>query len=247
MSTENKLPEWLQTELPEPRPVKTISWADGVFHVTDHPETYTSIIEAYDAVEKTDEATTFDESVNGHGGQLHHRAFFCDQEKGEKSARLLIAFTDEDHLDILQTVYNNWMELHEQYKQNQQNWVTAYNWLQHHPVFWHRLKNEKTYYWVTDDGLKSNSVFAGYNEETGKPQVLMEHGGHVEPEYTTFYHDLKLDTEAETFEEAYINLASLVNKFYNPDGTEKPDVPYEKSYLEKQLDKYAEELETKNT
>lgn len=240
MSAKNTLPEWLTAELPEPRPTVTISWSDGQFHVTGHPNPYPTIIEAYDTVKEADTAIIFDKSVNGHGGKLYHHIFFCKAEKGKKSARLLISFTDEKHLDILQSDYDEWMKRHQRYEKDPKSWVKAYNWLQHHPLFWHRMKNEKTYHWVTDDGLKSNSVFIW--KRNGKPEVHMEHGGHVETDYTTFYHDLKLDTRAKNFEKAYIKLAKLVNKFYNPDGTEKPNVPHKKSYLEKELDKYAETL-----
>jgi hypothetical protein len=51
-----------------------------------------------------------------------------------------------------------------------------------------------------------------------------------------------LDIYAQTFEEAVVLLAQKVDKFFDIDGTERPDVEYEKSEIEKTLEERVKDL-----
>ena len=42
------------------------------------------------------------------------------------------------------------------------------------------------------------------------------------------YHDYRLDVWADTFEQAFIELAAMVHKFFDHQGVERPDVPHVK-------------------
>ena len=58
-----------------------------------------------------------------------------------------------------------------------------------------------------------------------KTQIWLEFGeAYLDVDEDTnvqFIHDYNLDCSADTFEEAIIELANLVDKYYNDDGTEK--------------------------
>lgn len=58
-----------------------------------------------------------------------------------------------------------------------------------------------------------------------KTQIWLEFGeAYLDIDEDTnvqFIHDYNLDCGADTFEEAIIELANLVDKYYNDDGTEK--------------------------
>lgn len=231
------LPEWLQNELPPHEKRNVISYSDGLFRFSVSDQSFTNLIEAYDASRgnKGEYQTVLDESVNGHGGKLTGGMFFCDSEEGKNSSRLLISHTTEDTEDLLKFDYGIWLtKQNPKYLKNQNDAVEAYNWLQHHPIFWHRYTEEKTFDWETASGLKDLSTWV-YRHK-GKPNVSLEHGSHVPPNYKEFYHDPRLDVSARTFEKAYIKLAKKVNKFFAPDGTERPDVKYKKNKFEEQLD-----------
>jgi hypothetical protein len=59
---------------------------------------------------------------------------------------------------------------------------------------------------------------------------------HVEPGYHEHYNDYRLHVFGKTVEDAMIKFAAKVDQFYADDGTEIPDVQYEKSPFEKHVD-----------
>ncbi len=248
-----ELPEWLENELPAPKPVLRISYKNDVFVLIPNSDldseqqklvsrftdkTYPTIVEAYDDVNSKTVDVTFDSNVNSHGGKLRSSSFWCEPEKGERSARLLIGMTDKTRKSILKSDYSSFLEDHAEYEKDPTDWVLAYNWLTKHPAFWYKHKEEKSLDWSTDNGLKDVYVYVTRTKK-GKARVYMEHGSHVEPQYMRFYHDPRLDVVASSMEKAYVKLAKKVNKFFHPDGTEKENVKYKKNKLEKKLDSLA--------
>lgn len=232
------LPAWFLAELPEHTPTTTIFFKDGLFRFSTEKTTFSTIIEAYDygrSLENID--VILDPSVNNHGGRLRAGMFFGVKTKNSKFTRLLMSHTTHDTLQMLKYEYATWVQdTHPTWLKNQNDWVEAYNWLQKHPAFWYRNTKEKTFDWGQSEGLKTAWVYP-YRDQKKKIHVLMEHGAHVEPEYKSHYHDMRLDVRAKTVEKAYILLAKKVNKFFNPDGTERENVKYKKSHQEKHLDK----------
>jgi hypothetical protein len=154
--------------------------------------------------------------------------------------RLLLSGTDEDEYYLAKRHYLDFLELTRHYEKNPNNFVTAFHWLETHPAFWTRPDAESNY-WSTDNisrlwiGVTTNRV--------GETVIMLEHGGAVEPARTDTYHDLRLDVYAPTYEIAIIELAAKVHQFFNVDGSEKENVEYEKSELEKKLDKAFEEYD----
>lgn len=239
-----ELPAWFSAELPEPEPTVTITYKNKLFHLSTETTSFTTIIAAYDYARSLDNTgIIFDPSINKHGGKLSGEMFFCAREANTSTSRLLMAQTTQSRLQMLKYEYAVWTkETHPTWLKNQNDWVEAYNWLQHHPAFWYRNTEDKTFNWGMDEGLKSVWQFA-YRDKKKNSYVGMEHGTHVEPEYKYHYHDVRLDVTAKTFEKAYILLAKKVNKFFNPDGTERENVSYKKSRKEIHLYKLLQKAE----
>jgi hypothetical protein len=242
-----QLPNWLVAALPEHKPHSIISYADDAFHVSTSNDTFDSIETAYDWLRsETDFQVVFDDSVNGHGGKLTNGMFFGDLEErssGGEGGRLLMSYTSEDSLDFLKYDYRVWLdEINPAYEVNSENWLVAYNWLNHHPIFWKKATEEPSADWETDIGLDDVHVHVSMERS---PAVRLETGEHVEPHYTRRYWDVRLDSLGATFEEAYVVLAKKVNLFYAPDGAERENVQYEPSEYELRLKATVENLTEK--
>lgn len=238
------LPQWLKDNLPAIEEPYVLSYENGNVNVSYNNEivgTFSSIIEAYDAYDSST-SFRFDESLNNQGGSLYDGMFFCNAEDDQEHARLLMAVDDRLYFSILVDSFESFLDLHEEYEANPQDWVIAYKWLELHPAFWVKCgkdKDKNTWYWTTDN-IKSISYYVDRNENN-EAVVLMEAGGHTE-DLLYHYHDLRLDVRADSIESAYVKLAEKVNKFFNTDGTEKPNVEYEKSELELHLESLSREV-----
>jgi len=221
LSARTKLPEWLRAELPDHKPTQAVSYADGNFIVEGLDKVFSTVVEAYDEAEEDDtRQTVLDASLNGHGGELIAGSFFVDIKEGETSSRLLVGFTSESHEELLKHDYGIWLEKTlVEYEEDPADWVKSYNFLKFHPLFWYRAKDEKTFDWGTDEGF-NNLMHAVYTHED-ELVVRLEHGGHVETTYTSFYLDDRLTVRTKTFEEGYVALAANVHKYYAPDGMER--------------------------
>ena len=229
-----ELPKWLQEGLPSILPVWTIKWEpntckfvleDDTGHWVTEAETFAEIYDSYHREEQF--TLTADPSVKGHGVNGTAGSLLEEGPSGSyplNATRMFIFVTDESRLAILKQSYKTWLEdTHPTWMQNQEDWAVAYNWLQSHPIFWARTENKLTWNWETENGHASLWVSVSYGED-GCPVVMMEHGSHIAPEYTSHYHDMRLDVYARNFEEGYIEMAKLVHKFFDETGEERPEV-----------------------
>lgn len=239
------LPSWLAEQIPPPRPQLTIGRFTGENCVEvlnaqgDSFGEYPSVEEAYRAVKTDEVVVTFDESVNGFGGELHDDSFFV--EAGESGLlTFLSGLTDETMMENLQEEYLSWLELDQKWRQASQDWSVCYQWLNCHPIFWVKHVEGPSLFWHTASGLQTLWHDVGYDEDT--TVVMLEHGPHCEPHYLELSHDLRLDVYAPTFEEAFVKLAHLVDKFYDVDGTEREGVEYEPSEWEKEITRRIKEV-----
>ena len=70
------------------------------------------------------------------------------------------------------------------------------------------------------------------DEDDGRLRICLETGAHVDKVsdsvkiYQEHYHDYRLDVCADSFEQAFIQLAELLYKFFDNHGIERPDVEY---------------------
>ena len=94
------------------------------------------------------------------------------------------------------------------------DFYTAWRFLEEHKMFkgcfayelWMTVVKVNPYTNAIDDDDTKNT----------KVRIWLEHGGYDE-EYG-FVHDIDLDCGGDTFEEAIIELAKLVKKYYTDDG-----------------------------
>lgn len=246
------LPEWLQECLPpEDKPVYTIFWEGPVnggnaVVKTEEGEVwgeFATVPEAYDSVKTDTEADiVFDESIDGKGGRLDE-GMWTASKVVRGGMRALFSSTDDDKLALLKHSYKNWTDwAYPNWLENQDSIDGAYNYLSNHPVFWVRHDDEPTYHWETSSHTLA-IWHALMQDDKGGFVWALETGSHIEPDYVSHYHDLRLDVYAPTFEEALIELAKRVEKFFNPDGTAKKNVEYEKSDLELVLEERMAEYE----
>lgn len=152
---------------------------------------------------------------------------FIEECKGENSSRALFSYNAHGKQKCLENNYAYFLELNEKYVANPNSWSLAYQWVQHHPAFYHRNISIPDY-WVMDDGWDSVYVFVG-EDESGQTLVSLEHGSWMPSEdkngniysHTVSSHDYRLDVVASNFEEAYVAFAKKVYELYDITGEER--------------------------
>jgi len=227
--SESKLPEWLKKELPEPQLPSVISWTeeDGyiVFdEIHEETDNFETLEEAYDFTEnylKTE--VIFDESIpelnEENNNNFSRMLFGTPDDRG--NSRLLFSSPDKQKIEDLEEVYENFLNLAEKYYNNKNDFMTAYDFVDTHPAFWVKLlkDKEKTFLWETESHCIKIWSMPIKNDDN--MFWALETGMHIDPDYVEHYHDWRIDASGSTIEEAYINLAANIDKYYNLDGTEK--------------------------
>jgi hypothetical protein len=111
--------------------------------------------------------------------------------------------------------------------------------------------------WETSGHCGSLCVCPVLDEDTGAVAITVEAGGHVpdqerltasgtvvvEGAYLEHYRDSRLEVSASSYEEAIMELAGKVDRFFAPDGEPRPDVPYEKTAWEVELERRIRDLD----
>lgn len=225
-----QLPTWLQALLPEPRPVSLLSYheASGEFHLTSPDGTVTS---DPDVTRVAQGDYRIDPTVYSHFNAEPSGHFFVPQSTGHMA--LLSENSDQHRVEMLQEEYRDFLEAAHAYQANPESFYEAYRFLNLHPAFWTCQDAEvHPYFWNTDCGVRTFSQYVTLDEEGEGPpthRVMLEAGVHYGPAYRETYHDWRLDTEADTFEEAYVELARLVNTVYDWAGEDRPaeEIPEE--------------------
>lgn len=140
--------------------------------------------------------------------------------------------------------YYGFLRTAKSWMQHQDDVVLAYSFLQYHPAFWYRYTHANgSQSWVTDDGMKSLWTNPAYHE--GKLVVMLELGSAIPPQRVNHYREHRLDVWGTSFEDAYIQLAKKVHKFYSLDGEERKDVVHPLTAVEaKVLERLATAKET---
>lgn len=233
----SKLPSWLEPLVPEVSEPAVISYENETYVVNDpngNKTLFNNLEEAYDTSKSTNDVV-IDESVP------EYNDFFISVPcKDNNYNRVLFSFSDYDRLGVLENSYSIFLELAEKYHNNPSDFFLSYNFVTSHPAFWTRRDEEKTFDWNGD--YSQNVWMSPIKGEDGNIVWMLEAGSHIEPDYTSHYHDLRLDVYAPTVEDGYIQLAALVSKFFYDDGSAKENVEYEKSELEITLEERMKEL-----
>lgn len=97
---------------------------------------------------------------------------------------------------------------------------SAFDFLEKHPMF-NGMFQEDLYMSIVKVCPETNRIEPDTTKNT-KIQFWLEHGPYISATdnypYNRCSHDLDLDCEGDTFEDALINLANLVTKYYNSNG-----------------------------
>lgn len=151
-----------------------------------------------------------------------------DAEDIYENDEWLITMSDKEVFELKAMKYAHFLLLTEDYYNNPEDFFLSYRWVTNHPMFWSRHTAESTE-WKTN----YDEYWLEINRNSSQELVYMLEAG---PAYGTarveHSHDLRLDVYAPSFEEAFIKLAALVDKFYDLEGNHKPNVHYIPSELE---------------
>lgn len=247
---EVRLPGWIKDQLPKFKEPYHCSYQDGQYAVTtpkNETLLFPTLLEAYQNIPRgedfeLDEATVPEVIKAGGAGSL------ISVRDPERNAYILIfSNTDKDRVRLLESEYEYFLRTAEDYRTNPNSFPLAYTFIDTHPAFWFRRNSKKDYSWITNEHARRLWVVPSFKTQPNGDVVtetwMLEAGASVPPAYTSHYHDLRLDVYAPTLEEGYVQLAALVDKFFDDEGIEKENVEYEKSDLELLLEARFVELE----
>lgn len=223
--------------------VRTISYdaEKRVFRAEGFISDWPKIEDLYARIHEADEDVEFDNSVLEAPGITGAGGMIFVKTPGNKNSRVLVGKVDDRSLE--HNRYFHFLKLTKEWLIDTSNWVLAYQFIEYHPAFWYRVQPDRfDHRWDLESGHKSLWVCVTTNDD-GDPVVMMEHGCSIAPEHANHYHDLRLDVWAPNFEDAYVQMAQKIHKFFALDGEERPDVEYEKSKLELQLDEIFNEMD----
>jgi len=154
--------------------------------------------------------------------------------------KVMIGPLDNRGLDFAH--FYQWLKEARQWIENQDDFMAAYGFLEGHPAFWKRPRPEEyPNQWSTDEGVSTIWSSPSYRND-GSIVMMMETGAMKAPARQHRYHDLRLDTYEDTYELGIIATAKKVHQFFDLDGSERPDVDYEKSELELVLEERLAEM-----
>jgi hypothetical protein len=221
-----KLPDWIP--VPKSLPHRNIAYSpEKGIYVMETGDQYDSLVQAEQALTSRPQRYDifFDESLVEAKLGIH----FLGDRSCFVTARGagLINMTTGAREMLMKGHYHTFLELDALYHQDPDDWVAAYTWLKHHPAFYHYPRytdiDDPDSDIIMQNGLRWLSVAVWRSEETDQPIVMFEHGATTGENSSLAQpsHDIRLDTYASTFEDAYLDLARSVDRLYGIDGLER--------------------------
>jgi hypothetical protein len=229
----------------EPKTVRTIRYdaEKDVFRAEGFISEWPDIADLYERIHEADEDVEFDASVLDAPGVKGVMGLDMVSTEIPDSTNRRVLISKVDNQSLEHNRYFQFLKLTKEWLVDTSNWVLAYQFIETHPAFWHRVQPERAeHLWSLEQGHKGMWVCVMTNDY-GDPVVMLEHGQSVAPKHDHHYHDLRLDVWAPTFEDAYVQMARKVHKFFALDGEERPDVEYEKSATELKLGEILNEMD----
>lgn len=211
----------------KPETTVRISYSNGFYYVEDTRGMFNTLDEAYSYVQSLENCgSIFDQSILDLPGV--ESGLFGDDGITVKlpNGCVRLLFGPTDNTNLYASEYRQYLMLAKNWFKNQDNWLAAYHFIGSHPIFWHRTRPDKyPNEWVTDGGHTGMWVYPTQNDK-GEQVVMLEHGQSVEPTHQHHYHDPRLDVWGTSFEDAYIQMAKLIHKYFTVDGDERKNVDY---------------------
>ena len=219
--TDNKeilpeLPEWMRSLVPTPRPIQHLEYVDGQYTISGkHFDTF---IEAYAWAVFKDLNFTFAETLP----EVEHdqQRVYAPATKTDGTS-LCFTVTDQQREQILRYQYQMFLELASEWEKDPTDFLKAYGFIDQHPAFWTRDKNQSTWRWNQNGYARQVELFPVPSHNNPPHMWAVEAGEHIAPEYTNHYYNPQLNAYGRTVEEAYITLAALVHKFFHFDGSKR--------------------------
>lgn len=197
--------------------------------------TFSDLEDAYDYVSKNYSGNIqFTGDIEALTGSDDNFFVSVPSKTNPKFFRLLLGRGEDESVWLAKSKYFDFLKRSNRYVSNPNDFRTSFRWLDTHPIFWFRYSADSNDW--QDNGAIGKMWIEVTADKQGNTVIMLEHGSAVEPARTTHYHDLRLDVYAPTYEKAIIELAALVHKFFDVDGSERTDVEYEKSELELMLE-----------
>lgn len=200
------IPRSRQAVLPLPQPAALIYYTDGIYEGA-HPDTGISSAGTLREICAEFEYYVFDESVYALGTRTGD-ALMLKERNGQgsfiyfpRTVERMLARVAGDYFDAKER-YLAWLD-------NKDDLATAWEFVSEHPAFWMISKgfNQPT--------LPITSVQSCHNETS----VSVENGPVIAANETT---DPFVTGDGDTFEEALVDHARLVDQRYNWDGESRP-------------------------
>lgn len=201
-----------------PRPPRTIRSENGRIVIDECPgDEFETVGEAYDSCSGDRANYRFDDSLIN-DGYIQFKGDILADEGG----RTYTTNSDERDVFLLKLRYYNFLMYTNLYREDRDDWVHAYQWLQNHPVFWH-VHEDLPYRWLTDHGLADIRITAGYRDD-GTTFAVLEHGPYLGTPKSRASHDEALDVTGMDFEDAFVKLAKVVDTRYHLDGGRRRNI-----------------------
>lgn len=226
------LPKWFLEELPEAKEPAVLSYQNNQYIAISPVKeevAFSTIDEAYDYIQETWKLEIkFDNNLPELKDSLTD--LHLSGSRTKYGIRILSSHTDQRKLEDFEKNYEEFLKIAEDYKADSADFQKAYIFIDRHPAFWNRPKQEHPWFWMTYGhcNLHDGRLSLEPDFKDGKTYWHIETGAHVEPEYRERYHDYRLDSFGLTVESVFIKVAENISKFYNNDGTQKEDVPHVK-------------------
>lgn len=239
----SRLPSWLRETLPpEVQAPPVISFENGSFfnsgiagekfETLDEASTAATHDYALDASILRSDSVKAEDAVFDDSGNL--MSVFQSITGDSDYSLLFLSSGDPEHIANLVKDYDSWVSYNEAiFDEVGTDFIASWEWLNRHPMFWVH-SDKMPLIWSVDGNFDSSLNISIYraDEELLKREaifyitdkrILLEVGGHIEPEFQNFYIDTDLISVEETFEKAVLKVASKVKEFYSVDGSKISD------------------------
>lgn len=252
-----ELPEWLSNLLPEARKPYFIDYDEETAQYVILSPTGEKVEEFDNLLEAHDRADHLDSENDSSGGKdinanapevkendIRGKSMITIEQDDSKFLRMLFFTNDDTKIRILKYSYGYWQNtVLPHYRKNPSDFMASWHFLDSHPAFWTKSPYDNNRYSWETSGYAQSMWHVPSVDDEGTVYHMMEAGASVPPNHTEHYHDLRLDVFASSYEEAVVETAALVDKFFHSDGTERKNVEYEKSDLELILEDRIDDLE----
>lgn len=206
-------------------PVKSVSMIkysekDSKFY-SDEIGSYDDIEELYSEIRKAGMDASFDESVFSVEG-LKPGVLGGVDKKRPGGWRAMFEQYDPRPLEFHN--YLSFLRGAKRFLSNHGDFIAAYDFIQHHPIFWHRIQSDRfEHRWDCESGHKSLWVCPTRNDK-GEVVIMLEGGSSVPPKHDHHYHDHLMDVWGSSFENAYIQFALKIHKYHTLDGLDRKSI-----------------------